>query len=72
MRKVTLDRQTLGQEMRLAAIKGIPFNYLLRNLRRDYDASLIENSALLGKLDEAYNTMCFMASERKVKYNMVG
>lgn len=72
MRKVLIDKAILTQEMRLAAIKGMQFNYLMRNLRRDYDTTPIENSDILRKLDESYATLSFIATERKVKYGMVG
>lgn len=71
MRKVTIDREILAQELRLAALKGREFNYVLRSLRRDYDTRPIENQELLGKLNQAYDDMCFLALERKVKFNMV-
>ena len=71
MRKVTIDREILAQELRLAALKGMQFNHVLRNLRRDYETRPIENQEMLGKIGEAYDTMCFMVVERKVKFNMV-
>jgi len=72
MRKVSIDREILAQELRLAAIKGRPFNYVLRDLRRDYDTSKIEDTKMLSKINEAYDSMTFLVAERKVRYNLVG
>lgn len=67
MRKIT--KEMLREEVKSAARRKLPFNYLLGQLCKRYDMSILNTPELIKEFEENYNLYRFTVEESRNRYS---